>query len=103
MSFLIDVMQCLAIAVLAIGLLLTVRKAKRKPSATIQQPRSVFRLEEPKAICGCEHHHCFHDEDGCGHVSQVRTFDTFRFEYYKNTRCKCKRYTGPEPLPRVIP
>lgn len=55
--------------------------------------------EEPKAICGCEHHHCFHDESGCG-------YDRTRYsnDGTPNTvTCGCKRYTGPEPLPTVLP
>lgn len=83
-----------------------------------------LKLENPKAICGCKHHHSMHDENGCGHETTERVLvergqpKTLRTGWdgdnhkvvYENerwetvvTKCPCKRYTGPEPLPLYLP
>jgi hypothetical protein len=56
-------------------------------------------ISEKEAVCGCEHHFSFHDENGC-HADDEESehFDRER-DIYVMDRCKCKRYTGPEPLP----
>lgn len=38
--------------------------------------------------CGCGHHLCFHDENGCG--------DRDEEDGWQN--CNCKRYIGPLPI-----
>src|SRR5215211_3517914 len=71
---------------------------KRRIDRASHHLEAIDKPREPQAICGCEHHHCFHDENGCEYVR----------EYYGDSQvrrvtCSCKRYTGPEPLPTVIP
>lgn len=60
---------------------------------------------DPEPICGCTHHHCFHDENGCGQVKSYFHYSDNRGIPSDQTdvQCGCKRYTGPEPLPQVIP
>jgi hypothetical protein len=50
--------------------------------------------EDPKPICGCSHHQCFHDESGC---KSARRYDG------ETLVCGCLRYAGPEVLPTVLP
>lgn len=80
--------------------------------------------KEPEAICGCGHHYSMHDEQGVcqrvwservlverGQPRSVKTgsdgffhkvvYDHQRWESIKH-RCSCRRYTGPEPLPRFV-
>jgi len=45
---------------------------------------------------GRTHHQCFHNETGCGHTWFARSD-------LPPITCGCKRYTGPEPLPTVLP
>lgn len=73
----------------------------------------------PKPVCGCGHHHSFHDGDGrCQHVETVTieekeiqrneggkavrdSWDNPVFvrkvKEVLNQQCACQRYTGPEP------
>ena len=52
------------------------------------------RSKEPKPVCGCKHHYALHNADGTCHkmVAQGTNW----------VPCQCQRYTGPEPLPRMI-
>jgi len=50
----------------------------------------------PAAICGCTHHFSFHDGKGCHH-EWVRWINGVRAP----SRCTCKQYVGPEPLPTM--
>lgn len=59
-------------------------------------------LEDPKPICGCKHHYSHHDENGMCHAI-VQGDYLGAIQGYRQTPCTCKRYTGPEPLPRYIP
>ena len=59
------------------------------------------RRKGPKPVqpvCGCEHHHSFHDgQTGrCGHVERVYLGSGV---YGHGDACSCKRYSGPEPVP----
>lgn len=53
-------------------------------------------LKEPRAICLCQHGMNFHVEGGgrCEEVTYVHPYISLL-----DTKCSCKRYTGPEPLP----
>lgn len=56
---------------------------------------------DPEPICGCEHHYSMHDpETNACHdmVMQVVSGGARR-----PFQCTCRRYVGPEPLPRMIP
>jgi hypothetical protein len=92
-------MQSGLIAFLTIMMCLTVRKMNRL--GHLSQPTMIhYRSmpEEPQAICGCKHHQCFHDETSCG--ATVSDPDGFPV---RDGKCGCKRYTGPDQLPTVIP
>jgi hypothetical protein len=96
-------------------------------SGRTKRVESPKESKEPKPVCGCKHHYSHHDPDtsACnaqwsenvlverGEPKQVLDFsDGFRQEYstvYSHERfegrtysCACKRYTGPEPLPRYV-
>jgi hypothetical protein len=43
-------------------------------------------------ICGCKHELSFHDPK----TSQCHAWD--KMPGYRPLQCKCRRYTGPEPL-----
>ena len=53
--------------------------------------------KEPQAICGCEHHYSHHDEDGC-HFDHGNWYSGL----WVSRLCTCKKYSGPEPLPKYI-
>lgn len=79
---------------------------------------------EPEPVCGCGHHYAKHHEDGScafttvqrvlmerGNPRTVRTgYDgethttVYDHEVWQDQTfdCSCKRYTGPEPLPRMV-
>lgn len=72
--------------------------------------------EDPKPICGCGHHQCFHDERACWHnpdtydvlpsplIQLIRGENGERIkDTFKLPKCGCTHYTGPEALPTVIP
>lgn len=107
MGVVIDLMQWVVIIYLMVMLFLTTRKMNRLQRSALSPPIQYTMFgpppEEPKAVCGCDHHKCFHDENGCGHTSDVDTFGIFGAQYYKSVRCECKGYMGPEHLPQVIP
>lgn len=72
--------------------------------------RSVFTLsptppKEPEAICGCKHHKCFHDDDGCGYAyTNINSEDSIVKQMMAvELTCPCKGYMGPEHLPTVLP
>lgn len=94
MTAFIFVFEIAMIIWLVIMSFLNARAIRRAPTPTVQ-PES---YQDPKPICGCEHHHCFHDENGCGH-----TYNWYDINIWKIVTCGCKRYTGPQPLPTVLP
>jgi hypothetical protein len=58
------------------------------------------RRKGPKAVealCGCTHHHSFHDPESgaCNATVQVNQYGGS----YLYEPCACRRYSGPEPLP----
>jgi hypothetical protein len=99
------ILQSVVILWLLIQLGRTTGGLKKRIDRASRHLELTDKPKEPKAICGCEHHHCFHDEEGggCDHTSLIKAFDAFGIEHHKAVRCKCKRYTGPVPLPTVIP
>jgi hypothetical protein len=74
---------------------------------------------DPTPVCGCSHHYSLHSEDGvCAAImNQVVSREpqvmktgylgdqhkVVYTEKFAQRPCSCKRYTGPEPLPRYIP
>ena len=53
-------------------------------------------------ICGCGHHHSYHDRatSGCGWTgTQYIGEDARGMSQYAPRHCSCKRYSGPEPVP----
>ena len=60
--------------------------------------------KEPEPICGCSHHYAYHDTDGV--CSEVNSQGRVRVVDGQETRilapCRCKKYVGPEPMPRYI-
>lgn len=92
MDVLTDLIQSASIIVLAITafwITLRINRLNKRLDRHIYQEAP--EIENPKPVCGCGHHQCFHDDNGCGHTTDG--FDG----------CGCKRYTGPEPLPTIIP
>jgi hypothetical protein len=60
--------------------------------------------EAPKPVCGCHHHHSYHDpETGrCNALvnGQPVKFDKFEDPIkWEQVPCACLRYSGPEPMP----
>jgi hypothetical protein len=87
---------------LAAGWFLTFGWGETYKQANIRLQQRVRVLEDPDPICGCEHHYSFHDEeDGC-HFTVVHYRNMWNGTRGVLTNCSCVRYTGPEPLPRVI-
>lgn len=102
MGAIIDILQSFLILFLMIMLLVTQRRISRlqyQPTRTIYQ--TLPSPPEEKAVCGCEHHKCFHDENGCGHTLQI--YEANSYHPIAETHCGCKGYMGPEHLPSVIP
>lgn len=64
------------------------------------RPRSI------RPICGCEHHHSFHDPKtgechGLMDGNPIK-YDTWKDPTaYEQVPCTCRQYSGPEPLPEM--
>ncbi len=89
------------------------------------QGKRALTPKDPKPVCGCGHHYALHSEDGsCGQTETTRTLvergspstlgtgyqgQDYRVVYSRekyeavSRPCSCKRYTGPEPMPRYLP
>lgn len=52
----------------------------------------------PGPVCGCEHHHSFHDPATGQCHNLTRVPGTMSRDSY-HTPCKCRQYSGPVPLP----
>jgi hypothetical protein len=106
MTVLVDLIQTSLIVFWLIMMTLLSRRVSRlnkrldETRAAVRTP--VFQIQDPKPVCGCGHHQCFHDENSCAKV-EYHTWD--RRDSYERALvpCGCKRYTGPEQLPTVIP
>lgn len=124
-------MSGLAIALLIFFSLLTVfvggtlwlmlRAWKPRPVSALPPPTQ----PDPEPICGCGHHYALHTEEGaCGSqaserllversnpvVKETGMYGDNHKVFYENERwevvtrdCPCRRYTGPEPMPRYLP
>lgn len=60
--------------------------------------------KSPKPVCGCGHHHAYHDPKtgACGHAKRLVTYsDAWRTTYGDTAKCPCRQYSGPVPLPEV--
>jgi len=67
------------------------------------------RRRRPKApepiepVCGCKHHHSFHDpKTGICHGTKGVAAPRADYnipQHYVDIPCTCRQYTGPEPLP----
>lgn len=58
----------------------------------------------PKPVCGCSHHHAYHDPESgkCNATvhGQALEFDDYdRPIKWELVTCPCRRYSGPEPMP----
>jgi hypothetical protein len=52
-----------------------------------------------EAICGCEHHHSYHDpKTGECHAVENEGFWGGQAHY---ERCPCRQYSGPVPIPEM--
>lgn len=104
-----DLIQSFSIIILTIMTFLLVRRVsrldKRGDSQKFIKDYQVSRQLEDQPVCGCGHHQCFHDENGCGKTDSSSYFyPTLNHpEPLPPVSCGCKRYTGPEHLPMVIP
>lgn len=55
------------------------------------------RMKPVKPVCGCRHHHSFH-EKGTGACHEHVRVNTSIGIY---SRCGCQHYSGPEPIPSM--
>jgi hypothetical protein len=58
-----------------------------------------------KPICGCGHHHGYHDPQtgACGHSRRLVTYeDAFHTKYGDIETCGCRQYSGPQPMPEFF-
>lgn len=55
----------------------------------------------PRPVCGCGHHHGYHDPVAgkCGSLMYVAATGA-RFSHHEP--CTCKQYSGPVPLPEFF-
>jgi hypothetical protein len=92
--------SALILFMMIMGILVTRRVGRLEQKRQLQTYSSVFQPKpDPEPICGCGHHHCFHDETGCANLDRLWVSEQGIWTYAKS--CGCKRYTGPEPLPTV--
>ena len=54
--------------------------------------------QAPAPVCGCGHHHSFHDPQTGQCHSLMRVPGTMSRDSY-HTPCTCRQYSGPTPLP----
>jgi len=99
MMALVLVAQLVIIWVL-INMSLSISSLKKRINRASRHLEMTDKPEDPKPICGCQHHQCFHDENGggCGY-----NHNKYNDGAWKSFACNCKRYTGPEALPTVLP
>jgi len=57
--------------------------------------------EPVKPICGCGHHHSFHDP-ATGKCASLMYVPATAARYSHHEPCTCKQYGGPEPLPEYF-
>jgi hypothetical protein len=67
----------------------------------LPSPRRRRRGPKPvEAICGCGHHHSFHDPK-TGECHETEYEGTWGGTPHY-TRCTCRHYSGPEPVPAMF-
>jgi hypothetical protein len=62
-------------------------------------------LKSPQPICGCGHHHSYHDPKtgACGHHKKLVTYqDLLQTKYGDTVSCGCRQYSGPVPMPEYF-
>jgi hypothetical protein len=67
--------------------------------------RAVAR-KPPRPVCGCTHHHSFHDPKAGACRATVNGLPVHRNQHgyadaWEQVPCKCQAYSGPLPLPEV--
>jgi hypothetical protein len=69
--------------------------------------RSVRAPKQPVAVCGCSHHHSFHDPT-TSECHALMNGNPVKFNSWKEptafeqVRCTCRQYSGPVPLPEFF-
>lgn len=61
--------------------------------------------EPIKAVCGCGHHHSYHDPQtgACAHKKRLVTHsDVWNTHYGETVECSCRQYSGPQPMPEFF-
>lgn len=63
------------------------------------------KVKPVKPICGCKHHHSFHDPDtgacyGKATEAEYNVIGGWIGEH--KVPCTCRKYSGPEPLPELF-
>lgn len=62
--------------------------------------------EPPKPVCGCKHHHSFHDPGSgkCHGLADKPTHFTTTGKpiAWAKVPCTCRQYSGPVPLPEYM-
>jgi hypothetical protein len=87
--------------VLLVGWFLTLGWGETYRVANRHLQARVRTLTDPDPTCGCTHHYSFHDQEGC-HYTVTYTHPARFGPRSVLSTCRCVRYVGPEPLPRVI-
>jgi hypothetical protein len=67
--------------------------------------RGVKASGSPELICGCTHHHSFHDPktgECHGTTRKVKYGTTGAHLGLHDFPCTCRTYTGPVPLPEYV-
>lgn len=54
----------------------------------------------PEPICGCKHHHSFHDPK-TGKCSALMYVPSTMMQDSRHIPCTCRQYSGPVPLSEV--
>lgn len=63
--------------------------------------------KDPKPICGCGHHHSFHDP-ATGQCHGMMRGEPIKYDSFKDPTawaqvpCTCRTYSGPVPLPEYV-
>lgn len=86
---------------LAVGMIWLAFRLSRGPQHRVKAPK------QPKAVCGCSHHHSFHDPQ----TSRCHGFvqgEPVKYDVWKEptawsqVQCPCRQYSGPVPLPEYF-
>lgn len=62
----------------------------------VMRRRARYKPKKVEPWCGCDHHIAMHDQQ----TKECHAEDKVYINGFSQlVRCKCRRYTGPEPLP----